>query len=158
MIEAFYENPNKPKSFVHKYVYSGAPTPPVSKQQAPSAGLTLMANGYPEPYNRHNAISKGVTPEEFVRRDVLVREEAKKCTLMHGDIAEYAGTGSPEDAKRHEGLKYRVFRVYRHYGEFDRPVGGWDDQEARWVVAAREVGNEGNLVLCSATFLKKVSN
>lgn len=140
MIEAFYENPNKPKQIVTSYTnYTG--------------GYRAQANGFAEAYNLAQAAKKKITPEEFIRRDLLVQKEAKRIILLHGDIVEYGGT-DPKKIEEEKGKKYRVMKLYRNYSDFD-PDPDWADDDARWVVAVRECTPEGAVSLASATYYRR---
>ena len=141
MIEQFFVNPNKPKPAVTTYTAT------------PYVGYKAEANGFAASYNDFQAQRKKITREEFVRRDVLVQNEAKRCILMHGDIVSYNGKDAARAAEE-EGKQYRVMKLYRTYSDFD-PDPDWKDEDSRWVVAVRELVS-GDVSLASATYYKKV--
>lgn len=137
MIEQYYANPNKT---VYKL-----PHIPAYKNT-----YTLMDNGMSEVYNKHQAHKKGVSIEEFVRRDKIVRDAAKGANyLRDGDVVyphnkeEYAKYG-----------KLVITYVLRSYADYE--LERWDEKSAAMVIGARpERGSNGDIVCTSGYVSRK---
>jgi hypothetical protein len=115
MIEQFFENPNKPAKPVYKY--SGA-------------GISGVDQFY--------ATKKGLTLEEFRRRDAIVREEARLVTYFKGDVM------YPFSHKEYvEKGKCRIQGIYRTYGEMESDE--WPAHDKPYIVTAHRMDTPGEV-------------
>jgi hypothetical protein len=96
MIIEFYPNPNKPAPSV--YV-------------VPALGPTA---GYGKHYDEYYAKKRGVTVEEFIRRDNIVRDKAKEITY-HINASRYPFKWEEYEKKG----KCRILRIDKTYAEYD---------------------------------------
>ncbi len=136
MIEEYYPNPNKP---VAKLFHT-----PSYKND-----YSLMANGMSSVYNKYQAGRKNVSVEEFVRRDVIIREAAKGTEyLRDGDVV-YPHS---KEANAKYG-KITITYVLRSYADYQNEP--WSEKSAAMVVGARpERGSNGDIV-CTAQYVSR---
>lgn len=119
MITEYFPNPNK-KVFALPITYS--------------AQTDRGVNGQSNVYNKYQAEKKGITTEEFARRDKLVRDKAKE--LEHGL---YVGaTVYPFSVAEYERLgPHRITQIYRTYADFE--TKDWDEHKWQYIVAAKRI-------------------
>lgn len=98
MIIGFYPNPNKPKEKPF------AMTPVVHQDR-----------GYGKHYDEYYAKKRGCTVEEFIRRDKLVREAAKKIDYFL-NASRYPFKWDEYEKKG----KCRILRIDKNYAEYDQ--------------------------------------
>lgn len=118
MITQYYPNPHK-KVFALPITYSAGPK---------------QANGQSEVYNKYQAEKKGITIEEFARRDHLVRDKAKEVAsgLYVGALV------YPHSVSEYERLgAHRITQIYRTYADFETKE--WDEDKWQYLVAARRI-------------------
>ena len=102
MIIGFYPNPNKPKA---------------PEKQTPFTHTVLgdQDRGYGKHYDEYYAKKRGCTVEEFIRRDKVVRELAKKITYFL-NASKYPFKWDEYDKKG----KCRILRIDKNYAEYDQ--------------------------------------
>lgn len=120
MITENYPNPNAPKKFVY--------VPPVHTPHIPYGA---MANGMGPFHNEHEAKRKGCTVEEFVRRDVLVRQWRKECINLYVGKKVYPYTKKDYEEKG----AHVITQIYSTYGMMESK--DWDEAKARYIVGAK---------------------
>lgn len=126
-----------PKIIVHPRVQQHAPSP-----AAPLKG----DNGQPYPFNSHYANKFGLTVDEYVRRDVKIRELAKGfAKLCVG--ARVVPANEKDAAKYGECL---ITQLYRSYADFEK--GHHWDEECVYLIAAKDCN--GTPIVTTSNYFK----
>lgn len=120
MIVAHYPNPNKPVQSVY-----------VPNNSTPlNSGTELMANGLTRAHNGYYARKHSVSVEEFVKRDLLIRDLAKDAVGLESGKEYYPTTKAAYEARGKCKIRY----VLRSYADFD--PGTWNDKDYHFIVGA----------------------
>jgi len=137
LIAIDYPNPNKPVSKLWPVVVGTNPngtTPP----NAVMGGTNHMLDYY--------AKRKGITVEEFQRRDAIVRAEYAACKYKKDDVvypfnkATYAKKGM-----------VKVIGLYKSYDEYEDT--SWEKSDNAYIVTAAYV-DTGESLFCTVNFLQ----
>ena len=107
MIIEFYPNPNKPKPFA-----------------------LVPATTGPSGYLEHQATQRGISVDEFLRRDNLVREAAQHINYYVGATV-YPHTKKEYDSKG----KCRILSIARTYKDLGKDYE-WEDKKPLFIVGA----------------------
>lgn len=138
MIIEHYPNPN-----IKKWVGF-----PVSTAVAtlPANSYGMMSNGLSPMFNEGEAKRKGISIEEFVRRDCLVRQWAKEAERLWVGKLVY-----PYSLKDYEEKgAHRITQVLRTYGSFPNNEP-WDEQKARYIIGAKSE-KDGSYTIATPKF------
>lgn len=124
MIIEFYPNPTKPKLL------------PV---------VTDGSNGFLE----YQSTQRGISVEEFIRRDGLVRTEALKANYNVGESL------FPHSKKEFDRLgKCQILAIHRRYVDLGKDYK-WEDDLPLFVVSARAAKTNYSTFLATAGFFVK---
>lgn len=129
--------------------------PPLRKAAAP-VDLTPK---YPKEDRTPNAADRSranqfkITPEEFVRRDNIVRQQYLDCILQVGDVCEPVALASRELYG-----KCTIKKILRTYHDFTTASGiAWPEDDRPMIVEAEpEKKHDGTtLICCTPKYLQK---
>lgn len=108
MIEKFYKNPNKKPNY-------------------------LPTNGPVQSYYSREAAKKGITEDEYHRRQKIIYEKSKECHHLFAGVHAWPQT---EEYIKMYG-KCRIIGVCRIYSDFDRDE--WPDSDNPMIVHAHSI-------------------
>jgi len=127
MIIEFYPNPNKPVA-PPPVVYTGG-----------------TSNGFLE----YQATNRGISVEEFVRRDEAVRKESLKAQYAVGEMM------FPFSKSEYERLgKCRILAIHRRYVDLGKDYK-WEDDRPLFIVSASAEKTNYSTFLATAGFFKR---
>lgn len=95
-----------------------------------------------------------ITPEEFVRRDEIVRKMWRECNWREGDVLCPRG---PQSRDKY-GTNIKVEGIYRTYHDFHENEKWPSDDEPYIMTVRPERGANGGRICCTPDFLMRPGN
>jgi hypothetical protein len=104
--------------------------------------------------DKEGAKKRNITPEEFVRRDMIVRQKWLDCTWKIGDVL----TPVSEAARAQYGNTVVVENIYKSYNEVHEKEK-WSTDDNPYLLSVRpEKGADGGRIICTIDFVMKALN
>ena len=97
------------------------------------------------------ATQRGLTPAEYVRRDMLVKQLALECPYNAGD------TAYPSEKKEYEeyGAVF-IVGIAQSYKDFE-PDHKWPKNDNPMIVTFAPLKNRGTHIFCTTNFLQRTN-
>jgi hypothetical protein len=133
----------------HTYKSIRAPKYPVH------IGNSSSEDRHPNQADRAKAAQFKITPEEFIRRDNIVRQMYLDCNFHFNEVCEPVG----EIAREMYG-KCTIRKIFRTYHDFTiQQAMDWPTDDRPLIVTAEPTKKpEGsNMILCTPKFLRRLS-